>query len=64
MGILDDKIIKKAMSTFGVSQEEAEQQLQDLVDLGLIEKGPDDNRLTLNGIKYAHYLLMNKRLDN
>ena len=55
---LDEKIIQHAMDSFGVSREEAEKQVQELIDEGLLQKNDDPSvpfefKLTTDGCKYA-----------
>jgi len=55
---LDDKILQKAMDRFGLSREEAEKQLQELIDDGFLQKNEDPSvpfefKLTTEGCKYA-----------
>jgi len=62
---LDDKIIQEAMDRFGVSREEAEKQVQELIDMGLLQKNDDPSvplkfKLTTNGSKFAEKSIIEK----
>ena len=55
---LDDEIIDHAMDRFGISKEEAKKQIQQLIDMGLLQKNdnpimPAEFKLTTNGSKFA-----------
>jgi len=55
---LDDKIIQNAIDRFGVSRQEAEKQVQQLIDDGLLQKNEDPSvpfefKLTTDGCKFA-----------
>jgi hypothetical protein len=55
---LDEKIIRHAMDTYGISKDEAMKQIQELLDFGLLQKNDDpsmpfDFKLTTLGSKFA-----------
>lgn len=55
---LDEKIIQNAMDRFGVSREQAEKQIQELIDEGYLQKNDDPSipfefKLTTDGCKFA-----------
>ncbi len=55
---LDDEITQKVMDGFGVSRQEAEKQVQELIDMGLLQKNDDPSipfefKLTTEGCKFA-----------
>jgi len=55
---LDDDIIRHAMDEFGISKEEVEKQIQEMIDMGLLQKNdnpimPADFKLTNGGSRLA-----------
>ena len=62
---LDEKIIQDAMDRFGVSRKEAERQVQELIDMGLLQKNDDPSvpfefKLTNDGCKFAEKNIINQ----
>jgi len=59
---LDDIILEDAMKKFGISREQAEQCIKDMMDDGLLQKNDDPSmpftlKLTLDGNKKAEKLI-------
>lgn len=55
---LDDKILQNAMDTFGITREQAEKALQEMINDGLLQVNTDPSvpfefKLTTRGSKYA-----------
>jgi len=55
---LDDEIIRHVMDEFGISKKEVEKQIQEMVDMGLLQKNdglimPSEFKLTNDGSKVA-----------
>ena len=55
---LDEEIIRHAIERFGISKEEAKKQIQELINMGLLQKNdnpimPADFKLTNDGSKFA-----------
>lgn len=55
---LDDEIIRHAMDKFGISKEEAKKQVQELIDMGLLQRNDNpimaaEFKITNNGSKLA-----------
>jgi len=55
---LDDEIIRHAMDEFGLSEEEVKKQIQEMIDIGLIQKNdnpmmPADFKITNSGSRLA-----------
>jgi len=62
---LDDEIIHHAMERFNISKEEVEKQLQELVDMGLLQRNdnpimPAEFRITNSGSKLAEEEMIKK----
>jgi predicted transcriptional regulator len=62
---LDDKIIMDAAQRFGISKAEAEKQIQELLDNGLLEKNDDPSvsselKLTTEGSRFAEKQIIKK----
>ena len=60
---LDDEIIHHAMERFGISKEEAEKQIQEMIDMGLLQKNdnplmPSEFRLTNDGSKFTEQTII------
>jgi len=62
---LDDKILQKAIDTFGISKVEAQKQIQELIDEGLLQINDDPSvpfefKLTTDGCKFAEKTIIEK----
>lgn len=62
---LDDEIIMDVVQRFGISKAEAIKQIQELLDIGLLEKNDNPNissefRLTTEGSRFAEKQIIEK----
>ena len=62
---LDDKILKNAMDSFGITREQAKKALQEMIDDGLLQENTDPSvpmkyKLTLDGSKFAEKTIINE----
>ena len=60
---LDDKILQNAMDRFGISREQAERALQEMINDGLLQENTDPSvpfefKLTTNGSKFAEKIII------
>jgi len=63
---MDKEIIDTGKEKFDLSEKEIIEQLNELTDIGLIEKNEQDNsfKLTENGIRYVEDVLMKKEKES
>jgi len=61
---IDDKILKHAMVSLGITEDQVKKALQEMVDDGLLQKNDDPSmpaefKLTTNGSKFAEKIIIN-----
>jgi len=60
---IDDAILKRAMNSFGITEEQAKKAIQEMVDDGLLQKNDDPSmpaefKLTTGGSKFAEKIII------
>jgi len=60
---IDDKILKHAMDSFGLTKEQVKKELQEMIDDGLLQKNDDPSmpaefKLTTGGSKFAEKIII------
>jgi len=61
MDEINTELITTGMKKFGLSQDEIKQQLEQLTQLGLLEKINDNYKLTESGIKYVEDVILKRK---
>ena len=62
---IDDEILKNAMDSFGITKEQAEKEIQEMIDGGLLEENMDPSvpikfKLTTSGSKFAEKMIISR----